>query len=112
MKVDAALDDNYESHQGELAVVFRITEGPQTLVKNLAIEGNNSFTTEQLAPLLSSVPGQPFSEADIMNDRDALTYFYYNRGFPDVQFESVGQTGGGRAVPHGRDVHHRGGAAG
>ena len=29
---------------GELAVVFRITEGPQTLVKNLTIEGNNSFT--------------------------------------------------------------------
>ena len=88
VKVDAALDDNYESHQGELMVVFRITEGPQTLVKNLAIEGNNSFTTEQLAPLLTSVPGQPFSEADIMNDRDAVTYFYYNRGFPDVQFES------------------------
>ena len=40
------LDDNYESQQGELAVVFRITEGPQTLVKNLTIEGNNSFTTE------------------------------------------------------------------
>ena len=87
-KVDAALDENYESHQGELAVVFRITEGPQTLVKNLTIEGNNSFSTEQIAPLLSSVPGQPFSDADIMNDRDALTYFYYNRGFPDVQFES------------------------
>ena len=44
VKVDAALDDNYESHKGELAVVFQITEGPQTLVKNLTIEGNNSFT--------------------------------------------------------------------
>ena len=88
VKVDASLDENYESHSGELAVVFRITEGPQTLVKNLTIEGNNSFTTEELAPILSSVPGQPFSEADIMNDRDALTFFYYNRGFPDVQFES------------------------
>ncbi len=39
-------EDNYESHKGELAVVFRITEGPQTLVKNLVIEGNNGFTTE------------------------------------------------------------------
>ena len=88
VKVDASLDDNYESHKGELMVVFRITEGPQTLVKNLTIEGNNSFMAEQLAPLLSSVQGQPFSELDILNDRDALTYFYYNRGFPDVQFES------------------------
>ena len=89
VKVDASLDDNYESHKGELMVVFRITEGPQTLVKNLTIEGNNSFMAEQLAPLLSSVQGQPFSELDILNDRDALTYFYYNRGFPDVQFESA-----------------------
>ena len=88
VKVDAQLEDNYESHAGELAVVFRITEGPQTLVKNLAITGNNSFTTEQLASLLSSLPGQPFSELDMLNDRDAMTYFYYNRGFPDVQFES------------------------
>ena len=88
VKVDANLEDNYESRKGELAVVFRIMEGPQTLVKNLVIEGNNSFTTEQLAPILNSVPGQPFSEQDILNDRDALTYFYYNRGFPDVQFES------------------------
>ncbi|HEY4901217.1 MAG TPA: outer membrane protein assembly factor BamA [Terriglobales bacterium] len=89
VKVDASLDEGYESHPGELAVVFQITEGTQTLVKNLVIDGNNSFTTEQLAPLLSSVPGQPFSEVDIMNDRDALTYYYYNRGFPDVQFESA-----------------------
>ena len=88
VKVDAALDDSYESHSGQLLVVYRITEGPQTLVRNLVIEGNNTFTTEQLAPLLSSVPGQPFSEANIVNDRDAVTFYYYNRGFPDVQFES------------------------
>ncbi len=89
IKVDARLADNYESKSGELAVVFRITEGPQTLVKDLIIEGNKSFTTEQLARLLSSVPGQPFSDANIIGDRDALTFFYYNRGFPDVQFDSV-----------------------
>jgi outer membrane protein assembly complex protein YaeT len=88
VKVDASLDDNYDHSKGELAVVFKITEGPQTLVKNLEIEGNNSFSDERLASLLSSVPGQPFSEADIISDRDVLTFFYYNRGFPDVQFDS------------------------
>lgn len=88
VKVDATIEDNYESHPDELAVVFRITEGPQTLVKSLTLEGNNSFSNEQLVPMLSSVPGQPFSEADIVSDRDALTLFYYDRGFPDVQFDS------------------------
>ena len=88
VKVDASLDENYGGQKGDLAVVYKITEGQQTLVKNLTIEGNTSFSNERLAPLLSSVPGQPFSEADIVSDRDAITYFYYNRGFPDVQFDS------------------------
>ncbi|HEX8893315.1 MAG TPA: outer membrane protein assembly factor BamA [Terriglobales bacterium] len=88
VKVEASLEDNYDHDKGSLAVVFKITEGPQTLVKNLTIEGNNSFSDENLAPMLSSVPGQPFSQADIISDRDALTFFYYNRGFPDVQFDS------------------------
>jgi outer membrane protein insertion porin family len=89
VKVDASVEDNYESRAGELAVVYRITEGPQTLVRNLVIEGNESFTREQLEPMLSSVAGQPFSEIDMVNDRDAVIAFYYNRGYPDVQFEST-----------------------
>ena len=82
VKVDASLDENYEGKPGELAVVFRITEGPQTLVNHLTIEGNNSYQTRELKEFLATLPGQPFSEADIVGDRDALTYFYYNRGFP------------------------------
>ena len=89
IKVDANVEDNYESHASELAVVYRITEGPQTLVRNLVIEGNESFSKDRLEPVLSSVAGQPFSEADMANDRDAIIIFYYNRGFPDVQFEST-----------------------
>ena len=89
VKVDAKVEDNYESHASELAVVFRITEGPQTLVRNLVIEGNESFSREELEPVLSSVAGQPFSQADLANDRDAIIVFYYNRGYPDVQFEST-----------------------
>jgi len=103
--VDAALDDNYGSQKGELAVVFRITEGPQTLVRNLTIEGNDSFSDEQLAPMLSSVPGQPFSDVDIVNDRDALTFFYYDRGFPDVQFDFTVKPVEGE--PHRMDVTYK-----
>ena len=89
VKVEASVEDNYESRASELAAVYHITEGPQTLVRNLVIEGNGSFPREQLEPLLSSVDGQPFSEADLANDRDAIVSFYYNRGYPDVQFEST-----------------------
>src|SRR3974390_1830802 len=88
VKVEASVEDNYESQKSELAVVYSIAEGAQTRVKNLTLEGKDSFSTEQLAYLLSSVPGQPFSQQDMISDRDALTYFYYNRGYPDMQFES------------------------
>ena len=88
VRVDAGVTDNYQGRPSDLAVVFRITEGPQTLVRNLVLEGNQSFTAEQLSPLLSIAPGQPFSEANIINDRDALTFFYFSRGYPDVQFDS------------------------
>ena len=105
VKVDASLEDSYDHNKGELAVVFKITEGPQTLVKNLTIEGNSSFSDERLAPLLSSVPGQPFSDADIITDRDALTFFYYNRGFPDVQFDSSAKPVEGE--PYRMDVSYK-----
>jgi outer membrane protein assembly complex protein YaeT len=43
------------------------------------------------------VKGQPFSEANVAADRDAITYFYYDRGFPDVQFESASSPAPGEA---------------
>ncbi len=105
VKVDAALDEHYQGASGELAVVFRITEGPQTLVNRITLEGNNSYPSPRLTQLLSSMPGQPFSEADIVSDRDAITYFYYNRGFPDVQFDSEVTTV--KDAPYRMDVTYK-----
>jgi outer membrane protein assembly complex protein YaeT len=105
VKVEGQLEDTPGSKSSALTVVYRITEGPQTLVRNLAIEGNESFPKDDLAPLLSSVPGQPFSQFDILSDRDALTFFYYNHGFPDVQFESSAAPATGE--PNRMDVTYR-----
>ena len=88
VNVTAELKDDYEGKKNEMQVVIKIVEGQQTLVNAVKLAGANSFTAAQLDPLLSSAPGQPFSEANVATDRDALTYFYYDRGFPDVQFES------------------------
>jgi len=78
--VSAEMEDNYQGKKNELQVVLKITEGPQTLVNAVQLAGANSFTPQQLDPLLSSVSGQPFSDANIATDRDAITYFYYDRG--------------------------------
>jgi outer membrane protein assembly complex protein YaeT len=88
VKVTSDLEDNYQGKKNEMQVVMKIDQGPQTLVNTVTLTGAGSFTLDQLNPLLSSAPRQPFSEASMASDRDALTYFYYDHGFPDVQFES------------------------
>ena len=88
VQVNGDLVDNYQGKKNEMQVVFKVDEGPQTLVNALKVEGAATYTAASLEQSLSNVPGQPFSEANVVSDRDSLTYFYYDRGFPNVQFES------------------------
>ncbi len=89
VKVTAELIDDYLGKQNEMEVLVNVEEGLQTLVGQLKLEGTSSVNYEQLEPKISNVQGQPFSEANIANDRDAITYYYYNAGFPNVQFEAA-----------------------
>jgi outer membrane protein assembly complex protein YaeT len=88
IKVNGELQAEYEGKKNEMQIVMKIDEGPQTLVKALQVEGAKSYTPQQLEANLSNLKGQPFSEANVVSDRDAIIYFYYNRGFPNVQFEA------------------------
>ncbi len=87
--MNSEIQENYEGEQDEIAVVVNIDEGPQTLVGSLELAGATSFSRETLLRRLSAVPDQPYSEANVAADRDAITYYYYNHGFPDVQFEAA-----------------------
>ena len=89
VKVNTDLQTNYDGKEDEIAVVIKIEEGPQTLVGSLKFVGNHGFPAERLERLVSSLPDQPYSEANIAADRDNVTLFYYNRGFPNVQFEAA-----------------------
>ena len=68
--------------------MIKIVEGPQTLVQSLQIAGNHTYPQDQIQRLLASQPNQPYSDANVAADRDSVTLFYYNRGFPNVQFEA------------------------
>jgi outer membrane protein insertion porin family len=74
----------------DIAVTMHIEEGQQWLVDNLALRGLNQFEPANL-PGLASAPGQPFSEANIANDRESLLTFYYDRGFPHANFNASWQ---------------------
>ena len=70
--------------------MIKIVEGPQTLVQSLQIAGNHTYPQDQTpAAGGQSVPNQPYSDANVAADRDNVTLFYYNHGFPNVQFEAA-----------------------
>ncbi len=89
VKIDSQLISDYRGKKEDIAVKIDIDEGPQTRVGELRLAGNNSFRTSTLESFITNLPGQPYSEANLINDRDAITLFYYNNGYPDVQFDAI-----------------------
>jgi outer membrane protein assembly complex protein YaeT len=87
----AEVQDNYLGRHDQMRVVVHVEEGPQTLVKDLNIIGATAFAATALQNMLGNIPGQPFSEANMTADRDALVNFYFNRGFPEVTMSTAAQ---------------------
>ena len=98
VKIAADLVSDYDSKKENIAVKINIDEGPQTHVGDLRIAGNQSFSNSTLEQFITNLPGQPYSEANLINDRDAITLFYYNNGYPDVQFEAIPTAAGGTRI--------------
>ncbi len=89
VEVTGNVVDDSEGDPQRLFVDFRIVEGQQVLVRSLAITGNKAFPAELLQRNLYVVPGQPYSEMNVATDQDTLVNFYFNNGFPRVQFEAA-----------------------
>ncbi len=87
VKVSSRVEDNYQGRENQIAVTLIIDQGPQTLVSELHVEGNQKIAQSQFPPL-NTVPGQPYAESNIAADRDILLNYYLNRGFSDATFEA------------------------
>jgi len=87
VKIKAEVQDDYKGEKGRMRVVVHIEEGPQTLVAKLTFVGNQSIPEQELRTLTNITEGQPFSDANVASDRDAILTEYLNRGFPDARFE-------------------------
>jgi outer membrane protein insertion porin family len=85
--VEAEMADDVEGKTGDMAVTYKIQEGPQTRVAKMTIQGDTTFPTDELAQLMNTQEGQAYSEANIALDRDAILNFYFDKGFPNTQFE-------------------------
>jgi len=75
-----------EQKQSELLVRFQISEGKQTLVSSLQLEGMQAISEQEIRGVIGSLPGQPYSEVSIATDRDNILALYFNQGFPNATF--------------------------
>ena len=86
-KVDPQIEDKYHNKKGNLFVTFQITEGVQTRVASLQIEGNHALPAEELMSVIGSTKGQPYSAEDVASDRNNILALYFNEGFPEARFQ-------------------------
>jgi outer membrane protein insertion porin family len=86
-KVDPQIEDRYRSKKGNLFVTFHITEGVQTRVASLKIEGNRAVPTDELMSVIGSTRGQPYSAEDVASDRNNILALYFNEGFSNARFQ-------------------------
>lgn len=84
VKVDTDIQDNFKGKEGDLVVRFVIVEGIQTRVASLKIDGNHAFTDEELQGVVGSLPGQPYSDANVGSDRANILALYFNEGYPEA----------------------------
>lgn len=87
--VEPSVNRSYRGRPGHIQVIYRIHEGPQTLVRNLTIVGAQAVSPATLENLLTTAPGQPYSSINLALDRDAILTYYANAGFPAADCNSV-----------------------
>ncbi len=100
-KVQTKVDDNYHGSENHIAVHIQIEEGPQTLVGAFHITGTQKIDAKAF-PELSTVEGQPYSEQNLANDREAILSYYFNHGFSNATLDINTQPSAGQ--PNREDV--------
>ena len=93
VQVEAELVEDYQGKEGDLFVRFRVTEGPQTRVAQLTLEGNSEIAAETLLEYVGSTKGQPYSTYNVESDRNNVLTIYFNEGFPDARFDFTAENG-------------------
>jgi outer membrane protein assembly complex protein YaeT len=82
--VSTELPPESTSDARRVAIRFTVTEGPQTTVGTIAFQGNTVLSAEQLHGLMTTGPGRPYSENDIVAARDRVDLEYRNRGYESI----------------------------
>jgi outer membrane protein assembly complex protein YaeT len=85
-KIKTKVDDNYHGKDNHIAVHIQIEEGPQTLVGDFHIAGNQKIDAKSF-PELTTSQGQPYSEQNLSHDRESILNYYFNHGFSNANLD-------------------------
>jgi outer membrane protein insertion porin family len=85
---DVKVDTDVVDRELKVYVTFQITEGSQTLVDHLTVDGNSQISSSAFSPKggLRLRPGQPFSPKALADDRSHIMAVYLDRGFLNSDF--------------------------
>jgi outer membrane protein insertion porin family len=78
---------DYEGKPDQVAVTFKVNEGPQVLVRKLTITGNETVKTAALERLLATMPNEPYSSENIAKDRDSILSYYFDAGYNQAEMD-------------------------
>jgi outer membrane protein assembly complex protein YaeT len=87
IQIKGNVEDNYEGKERQLAIRLQVVEGPQTLIGEVKIAGNQKVADDVLVAKIDSAPGQPYSDYKLAGDRDTILNYYFNNGFPNASIE-------------------------
>src|SRR5438552_13219742 len=87
---DVKVEPDVVDREPKIYVAFQITEGPQTVVENLTLQGNSQISGLELTPKggFHLRPGQPLSPKGLAADRSHIMASYMDRGFLNSEFDS------------------------
>jgi outer membrane protein insertion porin family len=78
-------------HERKVDVIFEVVEGPQSIVEDVKVTGNDNVAYGQLtAPKgLELAAGTPFSPRKMTDDRNRISANYLNRGYLNVEVKAT-----------------------
>jgi outer membrane protein insertion porin family len=73
---------------GKINLDLQLEEGPQSILSEIRLKGNQAFSTEQLMQLFKLRIGEPVSESTVQQDTSLLVAHYSDNGYAKVSVES------------------------
>ncbi len=81
-------DDVLRMRGGKIAIDLEIDEGPQSIVSEIRIKGNQALQTEELLRRFQQKEGESVSETRVKADSDFIVALYSDMGYPQMQLEN------------------------